>query len=113
MFLIVVIFKFVDCNVWIVDLWFGLGFLIVILIVFKLCFIVDLDVVLEVICVVNGVDFLDFLNFNVLVDDYDKVLLNLLVIVIIVLLNVEWMCVILFLIFFFILCLWDICLCVI
>lgn len=105
---IVVIFKFVVCNEWIVVLCLELGFLIVILIVFNLCFIVVFVVVFVVIWVVKGVDFLFFLKFNELVDDYVNVFLWVLVIMMIVLLNVEWICVIFVFIFFFIWCLWFI-----
>lgn len=103
---IVVIFKFVVCNEWIVVLCLELGFLIVMFIVLSLCFIVILVVVFVVIWVVKGVDFLFFLKFNDFVDDYVNVLLCVLVIIMIVLLNVEWICVIFDFIFFLIWCLW-------
>lgn len=68
-FLIVVILRLVVCSVWIVVLWFELGFLIVIFNVFKLCFCVDFVVFLVVICVVKGVDLWEFLNFREFVFD--------------------------------------------
>lgn len=57
MLVMLLILYLYECNVWIVDLWFGFGFLIIIFRFFKLYFWVVRLVFLVVICVVKGVFF--------------------------------------------------------
>lgn len=77
-------------RVWIVDLWFGFGFLMNILRFLRLYFCVVIFVCLVVICVVNGVDLCELWKFELLDVVYVSVLFEWFVIVIIVLLKDVW-----------------------